>query len=616
MNRTSHYLNYRKNPKLRGKTDLKRTIPPIIECRKQGPYENANPAEQAYIRPAMTRPAFERQITSGGTITVPISTGSASGGNVQGYQESSGGATIFVASFESMSGTNMTGTGFVSTNSNTETITEPLDSGGTEIGVGSLTYTDVGNIAITDNIIGISDFNSFGNVYITSIGDGSYISFDDCSFVGIEKRVMDYAIGYLEGNPSTSVNLNSVITSRISSIVGIGYDNFIGSKFTVFGGGTVDPVEVSKGVYWTSTGTNRNTLTIQGNLLVEKGTAIVRVDRMITSNPVYGVNIQTAGTTVPTTEDVGMEMAWNTSLINQFTISSIATYSPTKTLIVTSTPNNYIVGDQVYVGDSNSSPSIDGIWTIVDVIDASSFTITKTITSAGDSGIVSVSFEIAFLGYDVTTQRLKYISNVDSSAGGIYTATHYGGFHYGCFEASGIYLSDELYIGNTPYAKYYLSSDDLMIENNNNSTNITLRANNGTSTQTVLDMNESSLSATMNAININQKLNISSNGTDVEFDLLNQTDDFNINVTNSSVVRTLINIDGLTGYVGINEVTTPNAHIDVNGNSRLHDTKYLYLGGGPTTDGTWRMWNDTINGLLVIQKRVSGSWNTITTIEN
>jgi len=603
----SHYLNYRKNRQLQNKIELKRTIPPIVECRKYlGKYDNTNPSGQAYVRPAMQRPAFARQIKSGGGITVPISTGSASGGNVQGYRDSSAGAAIFVASFESMSGTNMTGMGFVSTNSNTENVVEPISSGVIE--TGALTYTDVGNVNISDNLIGISDFNSVGNVYIESIGDSSYISFDDCLFTGIEKRVMDYATAYLDGSPSTSVNINSIITSRISSIEALGYDDYIGSKFIAYGSGTVDPAEISKGVYWTSTGTNRNTLTIHGNLTVEKGTAIVRVDRMMTSNPVYGVNIQIAGSVVPTTGDVGMEMAWNTSLIDQFTISSITAYSGTKALIITTSPNNYTAGDDVYVGDSNSEPSIDGIRTIIDIIDTSSFTINKTITSAGDSGIVSVSFEIAFLGYDITTQRLKYISNVESSAGGIYTATHYGNF-----EVDGLYLTDELYIGNTPHAKCYLSSGDLIIENNNSSTNITLKANNATSTYTIMDMNEASLSAELKAININQKMMIYVDGSDIKLDLINQTDDFDLNVTNSTVVKTLMKFNGVTGYIGINEVTTPNTHIDVNGSSRLRDTKYLYLGGSPTVDGTWRIWNDTVNGRLVIQKRVSGSWRIINT---
>lgn len=605
-----HYLNYQRNK--RSPLDQRRTMPPIISCPKSIRLnDNANPAEQPYIRPSMRRPAFARQIKPGGRLVKPISTGTASGGNVQGYSDASTGPTVLVASFESMSGTNMTGTGFVSTNSNTENEVIPIGSGGTVLGTGAMTSGDFGNISVNENLISITDFNSIGNIYIESVSTDSYISIFDDMFIGIEKKLMDYTIGYLAGSSTTSTNINTVITNRISSIVSIGYDDYLGSKFTVFGNGTVDPAEVSKGLYWTSTGTNRNTLTIQGNLSVQKGTAIVRVDRLITSNPVYGINVQPVGPIIPTTGDVGMEMAWNTSLIEQFDIQTITAYTAIKALIVTTSPNNYTAGDEVYIGDSNSEPSINGIWTIIDIIDASSFTINKTITVAGNSGIVSVSFEIAFIGYDVTTQRLKYISNVESSAGGIYTATHYGKFEIG-----GLYLTNDLFIGNTPFVKTYLSTSDLIIENNNNSKNITMKANDGTSTQTILDMNESSLSAQLKAININQKMSIYTDNSDVVLDLLNSTDDFNINVTNSSTVKNLIKFDGLTGYIGINEITIPHTNLDINGTTRLPDTKYLYLGGTPTTNGTWRIWNDTGNGILVFEKRIAGIWVILMTIHS
>lgn len=614
MENYSHYIYYR------GGRDPKRTIPPILSCpKKYDPYVVQNPSMTPEIRPAMTRPAFKRMIKPGGSITTTFSSGSATGGNVQGYKATTSAPLALVASFDTMSGTDISGGKFISTGQ--PTTTTYVDSGGTTTGTASITTGEFGDITAIDNILGGSDFLSFSNLYISSKQDpnaseNGFISLWNNYYIGAEKKLMDYTTSYLLQTNMTSTTIRNMMTEKITDIVAQNFNQYMGSKFTSFGSGTIDGL-TPKGLYWTPTGSYQNTLTIYGNLRVEKGTATVKVTRLITSNPTYGINIHNPGEYIITTGDIGIEMAWNTTLIDKFTISSITSYSGTKALIITTQANNYIVGDEVYIVGTNSEPSINGIWVIIDTPDIYSFTINKIITTAGTAGTVSISFELAFLGFDINNHNLKYYSIVTNKTGGIYTGNDFGDMQIGSLILDGGYLT----IGkNSPYAILDTTTNDLVFENNKSAKSIILRATSTSSVtpQNIVSMNGATGDLNIKDLNLNQTYTISSNSinvNDIDLTLLNNTDNVKINVTNSSIEKTAIYFHGYTGNIGINQLTTPNVDFDVNGSVSIPSaTQYVYLGGLPTANNTWRLYNNTSTGRMTIQKRISGTWRTLETI--
>lgn len=123
-------------------------------------------------------------------------------------------------------------------------------------------------------------------------------------------------------------------------------------------------------------------------------------------------------------------------LSNRISITSISTGSVTST-ITTSQPNNWNVGDTVVITGTNSTPIIDGTYSILSIINSSSFTIVieNPITFAGTTGIVQnkntftikTNFEIvtpgtyAIIGRELSVMHYRITGDTptSSSLGGI-----------------------------------------------------------------------------------------------------------------------------------------------------------------------------------------------------
>lgn len=101
--------------------------------------------------------------------------------------------------------------------------------------------------------------------------------------------------------------------------------------------------------------------------------------------------------------------SFNQSISPEFTISNISVANPT---VVTATGHNLSNGDQVVIANSNSLPSINGIYTVSNVIAGVSFTIPVDVVTMGTSGVLSKLTDIVTVSQNEAKPNRIYYSKL------------------------------------------------------------------------------------------------------------------------------------------------------------------------------------------------------------
>jgi hypothetical protein len=443
-------------------------------------------------------------------------------------------------------------------------------------GTGStFTEIEVGDFYISeDTITGRDDLTSF-NMFIESKGTGSFVSMYNDVFVGGDST-----------GPFTDALTGT----------------YTGSDFSVYGSYVSSDPTTRYGMFWTSQGTDQNTLTIYGNIRVVGNSATFVTEETVTSDAVITlgapIDVQTID---PTTKDLGIEFKWNTSAITSYSISAITAYSATQTIITLSSPAGYLDDTQVIISGSNSTPNIDGVYTIIRVND-SQFIISTSISSAGNTGSVKKTYNTGFFGFDYTTNRFIYFSdceNINDS----FEADTYGDAQFGS-----IYTQDRgIYFGDDEDIHIYLSSNDLLIENNVANKDIIFKANDGSTTNEIMRIDGSAKSVSFSndvgiTVGTSNDMTISVSGSDIQFLNNNSNGDFNFITKPSGVETSSIYLDGTNMFIGIKN-STPLTELDVNGSMCVRNTLYF---GNATTNGSWKYVVES--GSLNVYKRIGGIW--------
>jgi hypothetical protein len=440
------------------------------------------------------------------------------------------------------------------------------------------TYTSltIGDLYIEeDTITGRDDLTAL-NIFIQSKGTSSFISLYNDVYVG----------GDSDG--------------PFTEIVG-GTSTYYGSDFTVYGSYVASDPTTRYGMFWTADGANPNTLTIYGNIKVVGSSAIFVTEETITSDAVITLGAPVdSGVIVPTTKDMGIEFKYNTSAITTYTIIAINVYSPTKSIITTSTATGYLDDEEVVIAGSNSTPSIDGIYNIT-VINSTQFTISAPVTGVGTSGTVEKTYNTGFFGFDYSTARFKYMFNCDN-VNDVYVGS------YGDVQVRSVYMEDDgVFFGTNELVNIYLSSGDLIIENNNPNKDIIFKANNGVSTEEIARVDGSAQSLVFSndigfTVGATGDLAIYISGTDVVFENTNNNSDFNFIANPAGVPTSSLYLDGTNMFVGVNN-TTPVVELDVDGDLCVRNE---FIFGDATTNGSWKYVVET--GVLNLYKRIGGVW--------
>lgn len=105
--------------------------------------------------------------------------------------------------------------------------------------------------------------------------------------------------------------------------------------------------------------------------------------------------------------DASTGASFNPDISPTLIISSISTGSPTTMLITTTTPHNLTNLDQVVISASNSTPSIDGLYTIT-YVSPTTFRIPVTVTGAGTTGAVSKASDTEVSQNEIRPNRIYY----------------------------------------------------------------------------------------------------------------------------------------------------------------------------------------------------------------
>lgn len=98
--------------------------------------------------------------------------------------------------------------------------------------------------------------------------------------------------------------------------------------------------------------------------------------------------------------------SFNPNIAPEYTISNISVGNPTT---ITAIGHNFSNGDQILIADTNSLPTINGIYTISNVVAGVSFTIPVQVIVAGNTGVVSALSQLtAFSQNEVMPNRIYY----------------------------------------------------------------------------------------------------------------------------------------------------------------------------------------------------------------
>ena len=117
-------------------------------------------------------------------------------------------------------------------------------------------------------------------------------------------------------------------------------------------------------------------------------------DRQLSDNPFY---------VMANNVDTGSSFSPNISPENFI----VANTSTNPTVIQSATPHGMINGDQVIIINSNSTPSIDGLWNIT-YVDATHFSIPVIVTAAGNQGSFEKASDALFSNNEAKANRIYY----------------------------------------------------------------------------------------------------------------------------------------------------------------------------------------------------------------
>src|ERR1035437_959214 len=107
--------------------------------------------------------------------------------------------------------------------------------------------------------------------------------------------------------------------------------------------------------------------------------------------------------------DTGSSFSPNLSPNSTIHIVSITTGSPSTNIITTSGPHNLVTGDKVMFSDTNSTPSLDGLWTILN-LSSTTFRINTTVTGAATSGQLLAAVDAQGGDDEAKPNRIYYSS--------------------------------------------------------------------------------------------------------------------------------------------------------------------------------------------------------------
>lgn len=439
------------------------------------------------------------------------------------------------------------------------------------------TNLTVGDLYISENTITGRDDLTALNIFIESKGTNSFISLYNDVYVG----------GDSDG--------------PFVTIVG-GTSTYVGADFTVYGSYVSTDPTTRYGMYWTAEGANPNTLTIYGNIRVIGNSATFVTEETVTSDAVITLGAPVdSGVIVPTTKDMGIEFKYNTSAITEHTISAINVYSPTRTIVTTTTAHGFLDEEEIIISGSNSTPSIDGTYNIT-LINSTQFTIATTITGVGNTGTVKKTYNTGFFGFDYSTTRFIYYSDCNN------INDAYVGDAFGDVQIRSIYTEDDgISFGSNELAKMHLSNGDLIIENGNPNKDIIFKGNNGVTTEEIARIDGSAQSFVFSTdigitIGETSDLSIYIDGTDVIFENTNNNSNFNFITNPSGISTSSMFLDGTNMFVGIG-TETPSVELDINGNFCVRNE---FIFGDASVNGSWKYVVES--GVLNLYKRIGGVW--------
>jgi len=100
-------------------------------------------------------------------------------------------------------------------------------------------------------------------------------------------------------------------------------------------------------------------------------------------------------------------LSFNPDLSPSFTITSIGTGDPTTMLVTTSAPHGLINQQQVLISNSDSTPTIDGIFSIT-YVSTTTFRVNKTVGVAGTEGVMSPLTDVNISENEEKSSRIYY----------------------------------------------------------------------------------------------------------------------------------------------------------------------------------------------------------------
>ena len=244
--------------------------------------------------------------------------------------------------------------------------------------LGNMILNATNNIGLNSSNVNISS-NSLNLNTNTSLNFGSQVSLK-------QDTIGNFNIINTSGNINLTPNGNVIIPTNDSIVFsGTNSNNRIssnGTSLNLFG--------------YDNIGINSSTVTISGNLNI-----IGSISSSVTASAKVNEYILPLGTD-------------STTLITNITTNNTLT-SNTLTSIKTSTSNYLKTGDSITLKNTNSTPNIDGIYTVNSVIDSHTFLISTTnLVSPGNLGSV-VSVLVVYQGKDVGVEVDKWSSTVGNT---------------------------------------------------------------------------------------------------------------------------------------------------------------------------------------------------------